>query len=145
MARLAPGAGPKSVLHPGFIGAGSTLLIAGLATDVMYWNTSNWQWANSSAWLITAGLVLALAATIVLVIDFLTSRAGRIKWIPFLLVAAAALLSLLNVFVHSRDAWTSVVPQGISLSAIVTILLLLAAATGWRVTTVRSTTAGDRL
>jgi uncharacterized membrane protein len=144
MARLKAGAGPKSLLHPGFIGAGSTLLIAGLATDIMYWDTSNWQWANSSAWLITAGLVLALVATIVLIIDFLTSRAGRIDWIPFLLVAAAALISLVNVFVHSRDAWTSVVPQGISLSAIVTILLLMAAATGWKVTTVRTTATGDR-
>ncbi|MHC2288743.1 MULTISPECIES: DUF2231 domain-containing protein [Bradyrhizobium] len=145
MARLAPRVGPKSLLHPGFIGAGSTLLIAGLATDIMYWSTSNWQWANSSAWLITAGLALALVATIVLIIDFLSGRAGRINWISFLLVAVAALLSLLNVFVHSRDAWTSVVPQGISLSAIVTILLLMAAATGWRVTAVRTTAAGDRL
>ncbi|MDA9441770.1 hypothetical protein XH98_22335 [Bradyrhizobium sp. CCBAU 51745] len=133
------------MLHPGFIGAGSTLLIAGLATDIMYWNTSNWQWANSSTWLIAAGLVLALFATIILIIDFLTSRAGRINWVPFLLVAAAALLSLVNVFVHSRDAWTSVVPQGISLSAIVTILLLMAAATGWKVTTVRTTATGDNL
>jgi uncharacterized membrane protein len=145
MARLPPGAGSKSLLHPSFIAAGSTLLIAGFATDVMYWNTSNWQWANSSAWLITAGLVLALVATIFLIIDFLSSRAGRIKWLPFLLVAAAALLSLLNVFVHSRDGWTSVVPEGISLSAIVTILLLMAAATGWRVTGVGTTVSGDRL
>ncbi|MBR0737016.1 DUF2231 domain-containing protein [Bradyrhizobium liaoningense] len=145
MARLAPAVGPKSLLHPGFIGAGSTLLIAGLATDIMYWNTSNWQWANSSAWLIAAGLVLALVATIALIIDFLTSRAGRINWMPFLLVAVAALLSLLNVFVHSRDAWTSVVPQGISLSAIVTIVLLMAAARGWKVTTLRTTASGDRL
>ncbi|MBW7966142.1 DUF2231 domain-containing protein [Bradyrhizobium sp. BR 10261] len=145
MSRLAPGAAPRSLLHPGFIGAGSTLLIAGLATDIMYWNTSNWQWANSSTWLIAAGLVLALFAAIILIIDFLTSRAGRINWVPFLLVAAAALLSLVNVFVHSRDAWTSVVPQGISLSAIVTILLLMAAATGWRVTTVRTTATGDSL
>ena len=145
MARLPPRSGSKSLLHPGFIAAGSTLLIAGFATDVMYWNTSNWQWANSSAWLITAGLVLALIATIFLIIDFLSRRAGRVKWLSFLLVAAAALLSLLNVFVHSRDGWTSVVPEGISLSAIVTILLLIAAASGWTVTRVRTTVSGDKL
>jgi uncharacterized membrane protein len=144
MARLPPEAGPRSLLHPGFIGAGSTLLIAALVTDLMYWETSNWQWANSSAWLITAGLVLALVATIVLIIDFVTSRVGRVNWISFLLVAAAALLSLVNVFIHSRDAWSSVVPQGISLSAIVTVLLLMAAAGGWQVTTVRTTATGDR-
>jgi len=145
MARLPPRSSSKSLLHPGFIAAGSTLLIASFATDVMYWNTSNWQWANSSAWLITAGLVLALIATIFLIIDLLSRRAGRVKWLSFLLVAAAALLSLLNVFVHSRDGWTSVVPEGISLSAIVTILLLMAAASGWTVTRVRTTLSGDRL
>jgi uncharacterized membrane protein len=144
MARLLPEAGPKSLLHPGFVGAGSTLLITALVTDLMYWETSNWQWANSSAWLITAGLVLALLATIVLIIDFATGRVGRVNWISFLLVAGAALLSLVNVFVHSRDAWTSVVPQGVSLSVIVTILLLVAAVGGWKVTTLRTTATGDR-
>jgi uncharacterized membrane protein len=144
MARPASEARPRSLLHPSFVSAGATLLIAGLATDVMYWDTSNWQWANASAWLIAAGLVLALIATIALIVDLLTGRAGRINWISFLLVAAAALLSLLNVFIHSRDAWTSVVPQGISLSAIVTILLLTAAVRGWKVTAVRTFAVGDR-
>jgi len=37
-------------------------------------------------------------------------------------------LSLLNAFVHSRDAWTSVVPTGIVLSIIVVLILLV---TGW--------------
>jgi uncharacterized membrane protein len=143
MARPPPEGRPRVLLHPGFVGAGSALLIAAFATDVMYYKTSLWQWANFSAWLIAAGLVLALVAAIFLVIDFLTGRAGRISLIPFLLVAAAALLSLLNVFVHSRDAWTSVVPQGILISLVVTILLLVAAVLGWRVTTVRGAAPGD--
>ena len=145
MARLAPAVGPKTLLHPSFIGAGATLLIAALVSDIMYWDTSNWQWANSAAWLIVGGLILALLATIVLIIDFLTGRAARINWISFLFVAAAALLSLLNVFIHSRDAWTSVVPQGISISVIVTILLLIAAGRGWKVTAVRTAATGERL
>jgi uncharacterized membrane protein len=124
--------------HPGVIALGSALLAGAFATDVMYAQTSIWQWANFSAWLIAAGLVLALIATLVLVIDFVIGRARRIAWIPFLLVALAALLSVLNVFVHSRDAWTSVVPQGITISGIVTLLLALAALRGWRVTQVRA-------
>ena len=145
MAQIGIRSRPRTLLHPGFIGGGATLLIAALVTDFMYWHTSNWQWANSSAWLIVGGLILALIATIVLVIDFLTGRAARINWISFLLVAAAALLSLLNAFIHSRDAWTSVVPQGISISAIVTVLLLMAAFNGWKVTVVRTPATGDRL
>ncbi|MFT4118152.1 DUF2231 domain-containing protein [Bradyrhizobium sp.] len=143
MASLVP-AGPKTLLHPIFIGAGATLLITASVGDIMYWETSNWQWANMSSWLIVGGLIMALLATIVLIIDFLTGRAARINWLSFLLVAAAASLSLLNIFIHSRDAWTSVVPQGITISAIVTILLLMAAFNGWKVTTVRMPAAGDR-
>lgn len=144
MARSTGGGPPRTLLHPGSIGAGAVLLIAACATDVMYYRTAIWQWANFSAWLISAGLVLALVATILLLVDVVTRRAGRISWIPFLMVAAAALLSLLNAFVHSRDAWTSVVPQGLGISAVVTILLLVAAFFGWRVTTVRTALTEDR-
>jgi hypothetical protein len=44
--------------------------------------------------------------------------------------------------VHSRDAWTSVVPQGILLSAVSTILLFIAGARGWSLAMSRAT--GDR-
>jgi uncharacterized membrane protein len=119
--------------------------MAAFATDVMYYQTSLMEWANFSTWLISAGLVIALVATLFLVIDFVIHRAARIAWVPFVLVAAAALLSLLNAFVHSRDAWTSVVPQGIALSFIVTVLLLISAFVyGWRVTTPRIADLGVR-
>ena len=119
----------KLPLHRGFIGAGGILLIAAFGTDYAYYTTSLWQWANFSAWLITAGLILILVAVILLLIDFATGRAGRLNTGSFILVAAAALLSLVNAFVHSRDAWTSVVPQGLALSAVVTVLLLIAGVT----------------
>jgi len=108
--------------------------MAALFTDYMYSSNALMQWANFSAWLITGGLVLALIAAIVLLIEFLLGRTGPIRWLDFGLVAVAALLSLLNVFVHTRDAWTSVVPTGITLSLIVTILLVVAGLRGWRVT-----------
>jgi uncharacterized membrane protein len=135
---------PGPPLHPGFIVAGSTLLIAAFVTDVIYCSTSIWQWANFSAWLIAGGLILALVATIVLVIDFVIGRARRIRWVSFGAVAAAALLSLLNVFIHSRDGWTSVVPDGIAVSSVVTVLLLVAAVRGWRVTTLQDALGGER-
>jgi len=122
-------------LHPFFIGLGGALLMAALFTDYMYSSNALMQWANFSAWLITGGLVLALIAAIVLLIEFVLGGTGPIRWLDFGLVAVAALLSLLNVFVHTRDAWTSVVPTGITLSFIVTILLVVAGLRGWRVTT----------
>ena len=129
-------------LHRGFTGAGGILLIAALGTDFAYYTTALWQWANFSAWLITAGLIVMLVAFILLLIDFAIGRADRLETGSFIVVAAAALLSLVNAFVHSRDAWTSVVPQGILLSAVSTILLVIAGARGWSLATSRAT--GDR-
>ncbi len=132
----------KWPLHRGFVGAAGILLIAAFGTDYAYYATALWQWANFSAWLITAGLLVTGLAVVLLLIDFATGRAGRLNTGSFLLVAAAALLSLVNAFVHSRDAWTSVVPQGIWLSAATTILLVIAGARGWSLAMSRET--GDR-
>jgi uncharacterized membrane protein len=137
--RLSRSAAP---LHRGFISAGAVLLIAAFGTDYIYYAAALWQWANFSAWLITAGLIVMLVAVLLLLIDLATGRAGRLNTISFILVAAAASLSLVNAFVHSRDAWTSVVPQGIFLSAVSTILLVIAGARGWTLTISRAT--GDR-
>jgi uncharacterized membrane protein len=121
----------QALLHRRFTGAGAALLIAAFGTDYAYYTTALWQWANFSAWLITAGLIVTLVASILLLIDFATGRTGRLNTSTLILVAAAAMLSLVNAFVHSRDAWTSVVPQGILLSALSTVLLLIAGARGW--------------
>ena len=133
---------PPRLLHRGFIGAAGVLQIAAFCTDYTYYTTALWQWANFSAWLITAGLIVTLIAVILLLIDFATGRANRLNAGSFILVAAASLLSLVNAFVHSRDAWTSVVPQGILLSGVSTILLLIAGARGWSLAMSRAT--GDR-
>jgi uncharacterized membrane protein len=130
------------LLHRGFIGASAVLLIAAFITDYTYYTTTLWQWANFSAWLITAGLIVMLVAVLSLLIDFATGRAGRLNMASFILVTAAALLSLVNAFVHSRDAWTSVVPQGILLSAVSTVLLVIAGVRGWSLAVGRAT--GDR-
>ncbi|HEY4113918.1 MAG TPA: DUF2231 domain-containing protein [Rhizomicrobium sp.] len=136
MVQWTDGRRAPALFHPGFVAAGSALLIAAFVTDFMYSQNALMQWANFSAWLIVFGLILALLAAILLVIDFITGRAGRIAWFDFILVAVAALLSVINELVHTRDAWTSVVPEGIVLSAIVTVLLLVAGFRGWRVTTI---------
>jgi uncharacterized membrane protein len=134
---------PRALLHRGFIGAAGVLQIAALCTDYTYYTTALWQWANFSAWLITAGLIVTLVAVILLLIDFATRRAGRLNAGSFILVAAASLLSLVNAFVHSRDAWTSVVPQGILLSGVSTILLVIAGARGWSLAMSRATATGE--
>ena len=138
VARRAP-----RLLHPFFVSLGGSLLMAALFTDYMYYCNSLMQWSNFSAWLIAGGLVFALIALVFLLIDFGLGRAGRVSWLDLILLGAAAILSLFNVLVHTRDAWTTVVPTGITLSAIVTILLLVAGIRGWAVTGERLADRGE--
>ena len=132
------------LLHPPFVSAAAALLIASFVTDLFYYQTSIMQWANFSVWLITGGLVVALAAAIALLADFLLGHAGRIHRIEFSGLVTVAVLSIVNVFIHSRDAWTSVVPQGITISAICAILLIVMSFSGWSVTAARTTSKGAR-
>jgi len=117
--------GRRTLLHPGLIASGATLLIATFVSDYLYWDTLLFQYHNFSGWLLAGGLVLSLLAAVAFVIDLVRGRIGRIAWLRFAGLAAAALLGTLNAFVHSRDAYASVVPEGITLSAIVTVILLL--------------------
>ena len=105
------------------------LLMAAFVTDLIYLRTLSIMWETFSDWLLTAGLILAALAGLALLLDVLLGRIGRIAWLPLAGLTAAALLSLLNAFVHSRDGYTAVVPEGIVLSGVVTVLLLAA---GWR-------------
>jgi len=116
-------------LHPRLIGAGAVLLIAALATDVAYARTLLFQWNNFSIWLLTGGLLLAALAGFALVLDFALHRVKAIDWLRFSGFVAAALLSLLNALVHSRDGYTAIVPEGLELSALVSAILVIL---GWR-------------
>lgn len=131
------------LLHPFFVSIGGALLIAAFASDIMYSQNSLMQWSNASEWLIAVGLLFALVAAIVLLVEVLIGTARPISWLDFALLAVAALLSIVNAFVHSRDAWTSVVPQGIWLSGISALLLVIAGVRGWSVTAARALGQGE--
>src|ERR1700709_770255 len=121
---------PRRLLHPGLVGAGSSWRIAAFGCVLRDWQTSLFQYDNVSGWLLAGGLVLALLAAIAFVIDLALRRVGRVAWLRFVGLAIAVLLGLLNAFVHSRDAYTAVVPEGITLSAIVTVILLAVGLSG---------------
>lgn len=107
------------------------LFTAALATDITYLNTANMQWANFSVWLIAGGLFMGVLAAIVGIVDAIVNRGrGRARrpWFHSIGTLLMMALALLNAFIHSRDAWTSVVPTGIILSVIVSLLAL---ATTW--------------
>ncbi|QPC91586.1 DUF2231 domain-containing protein [Mesorhizobium sp. INR15] len=104
-----------------------------LLTDLTYWRTAEMMWADFSAWLLAFGLVLGFLAALAGLFDYFTNRLVRRDargWLHMIGSIAVLALSLLNAFVHSRDAWTSVVPTGMILSAVVVFLMIVSAFAG---------------
>ena len=117
-------------LHPMLVPFPIVCFVGAFVTDIAYAQTENLMWQYFSIWLITAGLVLGALAALTGIIDYAGDARVRSKRpaLPHMLLnIGAMLLELLNAFVHSRDGWTAVVPQGIILSGIVTLMLLVSA------------------
>jgi uncharacterized membrane protein len=108
--------------------------VATLFTDIVYWRTATMLWADMSAWLLAIGLIVSLFAVAAGLIDFFGDRRIRelrSAWIHALGNAAALILSIFNAFIHTRDAYTSVVPAGLILSTLVVLILLVTGWNGW--------------
>jgi uncharacterized membrane protein len=118
-------------LFPVALAVPTVCFIGTLFTDLAYWKSAEMMWADFSAWLVTTGVVFGFVAFVVWVIDLLRGpfvRAQLPPW-PYAIAHVVALvLGVINMLVHTRDAWTSVVPWGLTLSAITAVILLIA---GW--------------
>jgi uncharacterized membrane protein len=80
---------------------------------------------------LTVGLIVAVFAVLAGLIDFLGDQRIRKLRAARIHVAgnvAALVLTIFNALIHTRDAYTSVVPTGLILSAVVVVML---AVTGW--------------
>jgi uncharacterized membrane protein len=104
-----------------------------LLTDIMYEQTKLFMWNNFSAWLLTAGCIMAAFAGIAGLVTWIKQphvRKPRFAGLHAICVLVALALSIVNAFVHSRDAH-AIMPEGLVLSAIVFVLMLLATWLGW--------------
>ena len=109
-------------------------LVGTLITDIAYWRSAQMMWADFSAWLLAIGLVMGGLAAVAGLIDFFGNRLIRTQtpvWPHMVGNIAVLLLALLNSFVHTRDAWTSVVPLGLTLSLITVLILPVTGWLGW--------------
>ncbi len=121
----------KHPIHPILVSFPIACFAGTLLTDLSYWWTADMMWADFSAWLVTAGVVLGWLTALAWLIDFLGDRLSREQapiWPHAIGNAVALVLATFNMFVHTHDAWTSVVPWGLALSTAVVIVLLF---TGW--------------
>jgi uncharacterized membrane protein len=107
--------------------------VGALLTDIAYWATAQMMWADFSAWLLAAGLLIGLIVVILALIAIFSHaplRRSRLAWIHGVGYLVALILSLLNMFIHSRDAWTSVVPTGITLSILAVLIFIATSVVG---------------
>lgn len=109
--------------------------LGALVTDIAYSASASLMWLHFSEWLIAAGLAFGALAALVLLVDFIASRAIRVRigWAHLVLFYVALVVELFNSLVHTIDGWTAVVPTGMILSVIGAILALAAAVTLLRV------------
>jgi uncharacterized membrane protein len=102
-----------------------------LVTDIIYWRTSYLMWAEFSAWLLLAGITFGALAALFGIIDFFGNReirARRPAWPHAIGNVVVLVLAFVNNLVHAADGWTSVVPWGLTLSALTVLVMLV---TGW--------------
>jgi uncharacterized membrane protein len=124
----------KHPIHPMLVPIPIICFVGVLATDIAYYATAEMMWADMSSWLLIVGLIGGVLAAIAGVFDFLGNRliATQGPARPHVLGNALVLvLSFFNALIHTRDAWTSVVPTGIILSIIVVLILPVTGWLGW--------------
>ena len=109
--------------------------VGALVTDIAYASTAYLMWLHFSEWLIAAGLAVGALAALALLIGFIVSRAMRAStgvW-HLVLFYAALVVEVFNALVHTIDGWTAVVPMGLILSIVGTILALASVRACFRV------------
>jgi uncharacterized membrane protein len=121
-------------LHAMLVPIPIVCFVGTLITDIAYWWTAAMLWADMSAWLLVVGLIVSVFAVAAGLIDFVSER--RIRelrpaWIHVLGNVTALILAIFNSLIHTRDAYTSVVPTGLILSALVVLILIVTGWNGW--------------
>jgi uncharacterized membrane protein len=117
----------RELFHPMLVSLAIACFAGAFVTDLVYWRSVAVMWETFSDWLLTAGMVIAGLAIIAFVIDVVGGKRSTLSWPYAVGYVLAVLLSLVNAFVHSRDGYTAVVPTGLTLSALVVVILLFAA------------------
>jgi len=102
--------------------------VATLVTDIVYWQTAAMLWADFSSWLVVVGVIFSVLTAIAGLVDSFRHRRVReyrAAWVHGLANTAVLVLSFFNALIHTRDAYTSVVPTGLILSGLVVVLLIV--------------------
>jgi uncharacterized membrane protein len=137
VALTAAGGRPRSLpLHPfhAVLLAGALPLFLGaLLSDWAYGASYEVQWANFASWLLAGALVFSGFALLWSLIDLVRAdRRGRRSLLAFLLLLATWALGFVDALVHAKDGW-AMMPEGLILSAVTSILAIAAVWTAFAV------------
>lgn len=113
-------------LHATLLAGTVPLFLGALISDIAYGQTYQIQWANFASWLIAGALVFCGFALLFALVNLLRAerKVGR-PAVYCLLLLATWVLGLVNAFQHAKDAY-AMMPTGLVLSAIVTVLSVVA-------------------
>ncbi|WP_416357349.1 DUF2231 domain-containing protein [Aureimonas phyllosphaerae] len=126
-----PPSSAASGLHGIFLSFPVALFSTALAADAAYLGSAEIQWTNFASWAIAGALVFTGLTVLFALAGWLRHirRPGGVRRLVYLLVLAALFaVGLVNAFHHAQDGWSSVGTIGLALSAVSTLLALVA---GW--------------
>ncbi|WP_141057934.1 DUF2231 domain-containing protein [Stenotrophomonas rhizophila] len=113
--------------HAAVLGGVLPLFLGALLADYAYWSSYEIQWSNFAAWLLVGAMVITTLALLCALVGL--ARCSRARAYTALLVLTWV-VGFFNSLHHARDAW-AIMPGALVLSAIVTVLALLATWVGF--------------
>ncbi len=113
--------------HAAVLGGVLPLFLGALLADYAYWSSYEIQWSNFAAWLLVGAMVITTLALLCALVGL--ARGSRARAYTVLLVLTWV-VGFFNSLHHARDAW-AIMPGALVLSAIVTVLALLATWVGF--------------
>jgi uncharacterized membrane protein len=121
-------------IHPMLIPFPVAFFVGALAVDIVYSQTSLAFWATAGLWLLGAGLVMAALAALAGLTDFLGERRIRdlrAAWLHMIGNIILVVIELFNLWRRLADGPDFIVPTGLTLSVVATLLLLFNGWKGW--------------
>ena len=119
-------------IHPMLIPFPIAFFVATFACDVAFWVTGSVGWFEPTMWLLGAGVIIALLAAVMGLIDLLGEaqiRALGTAWWHAGGNVLAVVIEIINWVLRYGQGSKAVLPTGTILSLVVVLILLF---TGWK-------------
>lgn len=118
-------------VHPMLMPFPLVFLLSAAVVDAVFLTSDEPFWADTSIWLLAAGVVTGVVAAGAGLIDFVTierARSHRSGWVHFIGNVVVLVLALVNWLLRIDDVEAFVQPWGLTLSLVTALLL---GVTGW--------------